>query len=162
MVSNSTKTLPKNWFQLLCGAVYLGCLPSLPSLSAHCYLLISLTSCFSCWTPNLPPSPQNTSYGLRSHIWRVTSQMAANATYPYSRLPTRGTMPFTSRLCLVSRLLGQPILWLLTVGQALVGDPGHHTGVDTASSLYGQEQQPQQCREQRSSPSLHPGCSVGE
>lgn len=71
-------------------------------------------------------------------------------------------MPSESWLCLVfSGLLGQPTVWLLTVIQALVGDPGHQGRVGTPSPRCGQEQQPQQCREQRPNPS-HPGCSLGE
>lgn len=49
-------------------------------------------------------------------------------------------MPSTSRLCLVLHLLGQLTVRLLTVLQALVGDPDHHGGVDTLSPWYRQEQ----------------------
>lgn len=54
-------------------------------------------------------------------------------------------------------LLGQPAVRLLTVLQALVGDPGHQGGVGTSGPGRGKEQQPQKCRKQRPSPSLHPG-----
>lgn len=81
---------------------------------------------------------------------------------PRSSLPTKGATSSTSWLSLVSGLLGQPAVRLLTVLQALVGDPGHQGGVGTSSPGCGQEQQPQQCGEQRHNPSIHPGPSVGE